>query len=226
MTRRLVGAVFEARRLLFVAKLRLLAFVNRAHLDLDIARGVRIEGRLLVRVHAGTHSTVRIGTGTRLGDGVRLVLDGGTLDIGQRALIRLGVVFHVRGDLILEDETLLSYYSIVHCDESVHLSYRVGLGEHTTIVDSTHITPPEGEWFYRHFETAPVHVGRDVWGGAKVTIGRGVRVGARSVIAAGSVVTHDVPSRSLVGGTPARVLGPSPLYPPPGSRDYPTPGQG
>lgn len=212
---RLLGAGFEARRLALLVRLRLLALLKRADLDLAIERGVRIEGRVLVRVHGGTRTRVRIGRGTRLGDGVRLVLDGGSLEVGERVLLRTGVVLHVRGRLVFEDESLLSYYSVVHCDDAVRIGQRVGLGEHTTISDSTHVTPPPGEWWYRHIETAPVHLGARTWGGAKVTITRGVTIGHDAVLAAGAVVTADVPAGTLVGGTPARALGPSPLAPPP-----------
>jgi len=46
----------------------------------------------------------------------------------------------------------------------------------------------------------------DVWIGGNVVINQGVTIGARSVVAANSVVNQDVPSDSLVGGTPARIL--------------------
>lgn len=55
-------------------------------------------------------------------------------------------------------------------------------------------------------ERAPVEVGDDCWIGAGATIVAGVRVGEGSVIAAGAVVTHDVPPFSVVGGVPARVI--------------------
>lgn len=208
---RVLGALFGIRRWLFVARVRILAFTKRATVHMDIGAGVRIEGRLLVRVHSGKTTTIRIGRGTRLGDGVRLVLDGGTLDIGERVLLRTGVVLHVRGQLTFEDQSLLSYYSVVHCDEAVHIASRVGLGEHTTISDSTHVPPPAGDWWYHHIETSPVWIGTGTWGGAKVTITRGVTVGDHSVLAAGAVVTSDVERGVLVAGSPARVIGPSPL---------------
>ena len=46
----------------------------------------------------------------------------------------------------------------------------------------------------------------DVWIGGNVVICQGVTIGARSVIAAGSVVTKDVPPDTLVGGTPAKTI--------------------
>jgi acetyltransferase-like isoleucine patch superfamily enzyme len=53
----------------------------------------------------------------------------------------------------------------------------------------------------------PVILAANVWVGARVLILKGVRVGTNAVIAAGSVVTKDVPSDSIVGGNPARVIG-------------------
>lgn len=52
---------------------------------------------------------------------------------------------------------------------------------------------------------APVIIGKDVWVGANSTILPGVTIGDFSVVAAGSVVTKDVPSGVLVAGVPAEV---------------------
>ena len=52
----------------------------------------------------------------------------------------------------------------------------------------------------------PIVIERNVWIAAGVTIIGGVTVGENSVVAAGSVVTRDVPANTLVGGNPARVI--------------------
>jgi UDP-2-acetamido-3-amino-2,3-dideoxy-glucuronate N-acetyltransferase len=51
------------------------------------------------------------------------------------------------------------------------------------------------------------HVGRGASIGAGATILPGVRIGAAAMVGAGSVVTHDVPARSIVSGNPARITG-------------------
>ena len=52
----------------------------------------------------------------------------------------------------------------------------------------------------------PIVIGKSVWIAAGATIIGGVTVGEHSVVAAGSVVTKDVPANSLVAGNPARVI--------------------
>lgn len=52
----------------------------------------------------------------------------------------------------------------------------------------------------------PIFVGDDVWLGRRVMVMPGVRIGEHSIVAAGAVVTKDVPPFSIVGGVPARVI--------------------
>ena len=60
----------------------------------------------------------------------------------------------------------------------------------------------------RRAETIPAHIriGNSVWIGANATITPGVCIGDGAIIAAGAVVTRDVPANAIVGGVPARVL--------------------
>ncbi|MGH9457236.1 MAG: sugar O-acetyltransferase [Thermoanaerobaculia bacterium] len=53
---------------------------------------------------------------------------------------------------------------------------------------------------------APIEIGDDVWVGSGALILAGVRIGARSVIGAGSVVTRDVPEGVFAAGNPCRVI--------------------
>ncbi len=53
---------------------------------------------------------------------------------------------------------------------------------------------------------APIKLGKSVWVGSNATILAGVKIGDWAVVAAGAVVTHDVPPLTIVGGVPARVI--------------------
>ena len=53
---------------------------------------------------------------------------------------------------------------------------------------------------------APIVLGRNVWIGSNATILQGVTIGDNAVVAAGAVVTKDVPANTVVGGVPAKVI--------------------
>ncbi|HKJ79917.1 MAG TPA: sugar O-acetyltransferase [Prolixibacteraceae bacterium] len=52
----------------------------------------------------------------------------------------------------------------------------------------------------------PIHIKKNAWIGANATILYGVTIGENSVVAAGSVVSKDVPDNVVVGGTPAKII--------------------
>jgi acetyltransferase-like isoleucine patch superfamily enzyme len=58
----------------------------------------------------------------------------------------------------------------------------------------------------RQIVAAPIAIERNVWLGAGATVLQGVTVGSDAVVAAGAIVTRDVPPRTLVAGVPGRVL--------------------
>jgi acetyltransferase-like isoleucine patch superfamily enzyme len=59
----------------------------------------------------------------------------------------------------------------------------------------------------REYITAePITIDANVWIGAAATIMPGVHIGEGGVVAAGAVVTHDVPAAALVAGVPATVI--------------------
>ncbi len=59
---------------------------------------------------------------------------------------------------------------------------------------------------YSGISLKPVKIGSDVWIGARATILAGVTINDGSIIAAGAVVTKDVPPYTIVGGVPAKVI--------------------
>ena len=60
--------------------------------------------------------------------------------------------------------------------------------------------------FEFYYNCAPIEIGNNVFIGCNVTILPNIKIGNNVIIAAGSVVTKDVPSNSVVGGNPAKVI--------------------
>ena len=80
----------------------------------------------------------------------------------------------------------------------------VMLGPNVQLISSGHPLDPATR--RRAITTAPIRIGRGVWIAAGATVLQGVTVGDDAVVAAGAVVTRDVPPRTLVAGVPARVV--------------------
>ena len=87
----------------------------------------------------------------------------------------------------------------------VWIGDNVMIGPNTLITTVNHPLTPMGR--RRHLGIAkPVRIGNDVWIGGNVTILPGVTIGNNVVVAAGAVVTKDIPDNSLVGGVPAKLI--------------------
>ena len=87
----------------------------------------------------------------------------------------------------------------------VYIGNNVMIGPNTLITTVGHPLSPKGRRQY-HASAMPVRIGNDVWIGGNVTILPGVTIGNNVVVAAGAVVTKDIPDNTLVGGIPAKKL--------------------
>lgn len=77
------------------------------------------------------------------------------------------------------------------------------IGHNVVFATLNHGLTPE----HRHTTyPAPIVLGKNVWVGSNSTILQGVTVGDNAVVAAGAVVTKDVPANAIVGGVPAKVI--------------------
>lgn len=85
----------------------------------------------------------------------------------------------------------------------IRIGDRVLIGHNVVIATLNHGMAPEER---AHLEPRPVRVASDVWIGAGAIILPGVSVGEGAVVGAGSVVTRDVPARTVVAGNPARPI--------------------
>lgn len=110
------------------------------------------------------------------------------------------------GKNIFVGDHFLANYNVSILDiMPVHIGDYCMIGPGTVISTVNHPMTAAGR--RKHLGVGkPVTIGNDVWIGGNCTILPGVTIGNNVVVAAGAVVTKDVPDNSLVGGVPAKVI--------------------
>ena len=109
------------------------------------------------------------------------------------------------GDVIIGDHTRIGLHNTII--GPVCIGSHVNLAQGITVTALNHnFTDADKRIDEQGITTKPVVIGDDVWIGANAVILPGVAIGSHAVVAAGAVVTKDVPSRTLVGGVPAKVI--------------------
>jgi len=190
---------------------------RRAYPRAEIAFGSRLTGGTSVgqnvRVEKGCYIF-----GSKLGDGVQVQhgshifnseFERNVIVYARSTLsrVRFGAYGYVNEGSFMAGMTVGRFCSI-----GPH--FLCGYGEHPTnllstspVFYSTHKQCGTTFADRDHFEEArETFIGHDVWIGARVFVRDGVRIGHGAIIAAGAVVTKDVPDYAIAGGVPAKVI--------------------
>jgi acetyltransferase-like isoleucine patch superfamily enzyme len=98
----------------------------------------------------------------------------------------------------------IGYQCMFEGHGAIEIADEVMIANRVNLVTAGHPVEPERR---RAAITArPITIEKNVWIGTAATVLPGVRIGADAVVAAGAVVTHDVPPATLVAGVPAKVI--------------------
>ena len=90
-------------------------------------------------------------------------------------------------------------------DGHIYVGDKVMFGPNVTVTTASHPVDPTLRSRGLQFNKA-VYIGENAWIGAGVIIMPGIRIGRDAVVGAGSIVTRDVPERTIAVGNPCRVL--------------------
>ena len=136
----------------------------------------------------------------------------GRLEIGANTLLEPGVWITAPGDarVRIGEGTFLNLGVMVASVELVEIGSHCMLANGCFVTDGNHrFDDPDRPVTWQGFTTkGPTRIGDNVWCGANVVVTSGVTIGERCVIGANSVVTTDIPPRSIAAGAPAQVLKP------------------
>lgn len=158
---------------------------------------------------------------------------GAIIENAQKILAKLNLEYHTReevtaifSELTGRDvdstfEMLPPFYT--DFGRNIHIGKNVFINQHCTFMDRGGITlednvliapkvnlitinHTENPRFRRNTESYPIHICKNVWIGTGATITPGVTIGENSIIAAGAVVTKDIPANVIAGGVSAQII--------------------
>lgn len=108
---------------------------------------------------------------------------GKNITVGKKVFINSGCKFQDHGGIYIDDGALI--------------------GHNVVLATLNHSFDPNARG---NLKPAPIRIGKNVWIGANVTVVPGVKIGDGAIVAAGSVVTKDVPKNVVVAGVPAKII--------------------
>jgi len=140
---------------------------------------------------------VRIGMYVKL-NGTIFCNKNARISIGDYTVIRSGTVINADNAITIGKNCFISGDVLIYDNNGHPLSPNLRAKQ----IQNLHRTPIDNY----DAENAPITIGNDVWVGIRAIILKGVTIGDGSIVAAGAVVTKDVPAGTIVAGNPARVV--------------------
>jgi acetyltransferase-like isoleucine patch superfamily enzyme len=159
------------------------------------------------------NARVQLRTATRRGGRVTLrgrarVLNEGTITLGDRVrldstLARLELVTTPTGHLEIGNNVFINYGTSIVAASRVRIGNDCLIGTHVMVMDCDFHRVDDKSW---DTTGRPIVLEDRVWLANRSIVLKGVTVGHDAVVAAGAVVTRDVPPRTVVAGNPARIV--------------------
>lgn len=148
--------------------------------------------------------------------------DGSTredISIDDNIMLACKLVSQNHGKIRIEEFSSLRHHTQIWAAREIHIGKYVIVSDNVIIADNnSHPINPEDRlkliksgwstnlWKWKFSESKKIIIEDNVWIGKDSKILKGVRIGKNSIVAMGSVVTHDVPANSIVAGNPAKVV--------------------
>ena len=126
--------------------------------------------------------------------------------LGQKSVVEsYSCINNAVGDVVIGDHTRIGLHNTII--GPVTIGCHVNLAQGITVTGLNHnFESTDKRIDEQGVSTQQVTIGDDIWIGANAAIMPGVTIGNHCVVAAGAVVTKDVPPHSLVAGVPAKII--------------------
>ncbi len=166
-------------------------------------------GWAVLRAHWYLRTAKQVGRKVRIW-GRPSIQNQGTLLVGDRVrfistIATSEFVTGAEGILDIGAGAFINYGCSIAATQLVRIGARCNIGTYVIMMDNDfhHVEPERRNEMPK---SAPIILEENVWLGARVIVLRGVTIGADSVVGAGSVVTRNIPPRSVAAGMPAKVI--------------------
>lgn len=133
----------------------------------------------------------------------RLYYQAASIKIGKGSAIHMGARFYDPSNIIIGEDTIIGENAVLDGRDKLVIGNHVALATGVMIFNSQHEINDE---FFSP-SNAPVVVEDYVFIGPRAIIQPGVKIGKGAIVAAGAVVTKEVPPYAIVGGVPAKIIG-------------------
>lgn len=153
-----------------------------------------------VLVNHGTLNDMQIGSYSGVMGQLMIVTPGGKIRLGHHCSIGLGTRIWAQNSIEIGNYVLIAHLVDIH-DSNAH-----SLDPIVRRQDPIEVFEKDTPMDFSGVETKPVRIEDDVWIGFKSSVMKGVTIGKGAVVAAGTMVTKDVPPYTLVAGNPARII--------------------
>ena len=127
--------------------------------------------------------------------------------IGKACYIRPGITMQSKKhNFSIGDHSTMNMFCYIDAPSPIQIGRYCNIGPSVYFINGTHQVHSNFKTLRPTIKTRPIIVEDFVWIAANVTILNSVRIGQGSVVAAGALVTKDVPPNCLVGGVPAKII--------------------
>lgn len=180
--------------------------VLRLQSNIFLGTGTNIVGR----------KSFTVGRGCSIGNGVTInaisrsgIVFGDRVTVDRDASLLATAVIRSMGEGIsVGSDTSIGAFNIIHGGGGVTIGRDTLLGPFVAVYSENHRFSDPGVPIRKQGQSRrPVCIGDDVWIGAHAVVLAGVTIGDGAIVAAGAVVTKDIPEGKIVAGVPAEVIG-------------------